>query len=265
MVRFLMHAERASRRTSPRRSRSRRKPNAQLGLGLGRRLRKDGKPDRRGGPREGAGRKPTGDRAGVSHRTRPALASRFPVHVTLKLVRGLLGRNGLRKRRYGRLISRAFFMGCSRFGFRIIEFSIQGTHLHLICEAKDAQALTLGIQGLSIRIAKGLNRALERKGTVFADRYHARILRTPLEVRRALLYVLNNHLRHQIDRRRLRSPLTGVRSADRYSSGPVFSGWKVKPLNAVPQTDMVAEPRTWLLRVGWRRHGLLRLDELPGP
>ena len=24
-------------------------------------------------------------------------------------------------------------------------------------------------------------------------------------------------------------------------------------------------PRTWLLRVGWRRHGLIRADEVPGP
>lgn len=41
-----------------------------------------------GGKRRGAGRKPKGERALVSHAPRAELAERFPVHVTLKLVTG---------------------------------------------------------------------------------------------------------------------------------------------------------------------------------
>ena len=41
-----------------------------------------------GGKRRGAGRKPKGDRAGVSHAKRPKLAPRFPVLVTLRLREG---------------------------------------------------------------------------------------------------------------------------------------------------------------------------------
>ena len=47
---------------------------------------------RHGGRRPGAGRKPKGQRAGVSHRTRSTLASRFPVHVTTRLFAGLPNR-----------------------------------------------------------------------------------------------------------------------------------------------------------------------------
>ncbi|MFL5310309.1 MAG: hypothetical protein ACJ79H_07660 [Myxococcales bacterium] len=64
--------------------------------------------------------------------------------------------------------------------------------LHLIAEARDAMALARGIQGLSIRIAKAVNRVLGPRGPVFADRYHAHALRTPTETANAIAYVLGN-------------------------------------------------------------------------
>jgi hypothetical protein len=39
-----------------------------------------------GGKRQGAGRKPKGPKAGGSHNRRPALAARFPVHVTVRML-----------------------------------------------------------------------------------------------------------------------------------------------------------------------------------
>ena len=47
---------------------------------------------------------------------------------------------------------------------RIIEFSVQGNHLHLIVEAENSDALSRGMQGLAIRIAKALNSLMERAG-----------------------------------------------------------------------------------------------------
>jgi REP-associated tyrosine transposase len=147
-----------------------------------------------GGRREGAGRKPKGDRALVTHAARPALAARFPVHVTLRVLPHVWN---LRSRRSFRVLGRALSRGGDRFGMRICEFSIQGNHLHLIAEAGDARALSRGMQGLSIRIAKGLNRLMKRPGKVLADRFHQRILRTPTEVRRVVHYVRNNRLIHR--------------------------------------------------------------------
>ena len=108
-----------------------------------------------GGKRTGAGRKPNGKRAGVSHGLRAPLAARFPVHVTVRLKKGL---PRLRNKATYRVLRKAFAAGSERFGFRLCEFSIQGNHLHLIAEAKDRRSFSRGMQGLLIRVSKGLNR-----------------------------------------------------------------------------------------------------------
>ncbi|MEW6073566.1 MAG: peptide MFS transporter [Planctomycetota bacterium] len=109
----------------------------------------------------------------------------------------------------------AFAGGKERFGFRLIHYSVLANHLHLIGEAQNRRALSRGMQGLAVRIAKGLNRHWGRRGKVFADRYHDHILRTPREVRSALAYVLRNAARHGV----------GGAGADPYSSGRWFDGW----------------------------------------
>ena len=207
---------------------------------------------RRGGVRKGAGRKPNGDKAGVSHRPRSRLASRFPSHLTVRLREGL---PRLRNRAAHRVLRGCFRAGNERFGFRLIHYSIQGNHLHFIAEAKDRPALARGVQGLLIRIAKALNKLWGRRGGVFADRYHDHVLRTPREVRHALCYVFHNARRHGL-------ALAG--GLDAYCSGWWFDGWKETfTATDVPERP-TAEARTWLLQIGWRRHRLLRLDEVPG-
>ena len=183
------------------------------------------------------------------------MAARFPVHVTVRLKKGL---PRLRNKATYRVLRKAFVAGSERFGFRLCEFSVQGNHLHLIAEAKDRRSFSRGMQGLLIRVSKGLNRLWERRGRVFADRYHDRVLRTPREVRCALAYVLNNARRHGL---RLPWPI------DLYSSGPWFSGWKRGSGIPRPSTERpVSEGRTWLLREGWRRAGGgIPPDEVPGP
>ena len=155
------------------------------------------------------------------------------------------------------VLRRRFLAGCDRFGFRLIEFSIQSNHLHLIAEAGNARSLTRGMQGLAVRIARGLNRLWDRTGKVFADRYHDRILRTPREVRNALRYVLNNGRRHLVHFHRWRP--------DDYSSGAWFDGWKDYTDDGRLGIGPIARARTWLLGKGWRRHGLLPLLEAPRP
>jgi REP element-mobilizing transposase RayT len=135
--------------------------------------------------------------------------------------------------------------------FRVVHFSVQSNHLHLIVEATDSQALSRGMQGLTVRMARALNRALGGRGSVFCDRYHAHELKTPRETRAALLYVLQNWAKH------------GRGGAfDPCSSALWFDGWSVPPATAA-SPPIVATPRTWLVRVAWRRSGLLRPGEKP--
>jgi hypothetical protein len=127
----------------------------------------------------------------------------------------------------------------------------------MLVEAKSREGLSRGVQGLSIRLARAINRACRRTGKVWADRYHARALRTPREVRNALVYVLNNWRKHG---QGAVAPLI-----DWCSSAPWFAGWKDRPSAMLPrgvEVPIVA-PETWLLRVGWLRHGTLAPDERP--
>jgi REP element-mobilizing transposase RayT len=141
--------------------------------------------------------------------------------------------------------------------FRVVHFSMQGDHLHFIVEADGNRALSEGMQGLTVRLAKRLNRMMGRHGKVFADRFHAHVLETPSEVRNALSYVLLNHRSHLA---RIGAP-TPAR-LDRFSSAATFDGWKGAPAPEPPRVTSAAE--TWLLAAGWKRRGLLSPAELPG-
>jgi REP element-mobilizing transposase RayT len=206
-----------------------------------------------GGAREGAGRKPNGPEPQLPHRARPSINPRHPLHATLRVVRGL---PNMRTKRTARVIRVAIMLGAERFGFRLVHYSIQSNHLHLIVEADDKRALSRGLKGFQIRIARGINRLLGRHGRIFADRYHARPLATPREVRNAIAYVLLNQRRHS---QRKRYPRGWI---DPLSSGPVFRVWRRgTALIQGGEWTPTALPSTWLLHQGWRRHGLLVPDE----
>jgi hypothetical protein len=219
-----------------------------------------------GGRRAGAGRPPSKDgRRTVAHRARPFHEHAHPVHVTLKLRMGIAP---LRRKPLAAVVGAAI-RGAStdpgaaakrRRTFRVVHFSIQPDHLHLICEASSKRALGRGLQGLASRLARGLNRKLRRRGRLFKERYHARALTTPLEVRRAIAYVLTNAAKHEDA---IPDPGTQMQDGiDPCSSARWFDGWRRPP--PAPDTPIpVAEPHTWLLRTGWRRHGLLRRSERP--
>ncbi len=208
-----------------------------------------------GGKRARAGRKACAGRAGVPHRVRAKHRAAHPVHVTLR------ARAGLPPFRERVVLAemRGAIAGANRSravgeSFRVVEFSVQNDHVHLIVEASDRSVLIRGVQGLSIRLARAVNRALSARGPVWGDRYHARDLRTPREVRNAIVYVLMNARKHGS------RIATGI---DTFSSAPWFGGFAHR-VAAPAERSPVYVARTWLASVGWRRRGLVRLDERPG-
>jgi REP element-mobilizing transposase RayT len=98
----------------------------------------------------------------------------------------------LRAQSRAKAIESALHEAAERYGVRIVHYSIQGNHLHLLVEAEDQRALSRAMQGLAIRLAKRLNRLAHRSGSVFADRYHAHSLTSRREVANAVRYVLGN-------------------------------------------------------------------------
>jgi REP element-mobilizing transposase RayT len=222
----------------------------QLDLGLR-------EPARWGGRREGAGRK-RGPNPRDPHRARASLETQFPSHVTLKVRRGL---PSLRAARLVRELERSFAAACERGRFRLVQYSLQNDHLHAIVEATSQRDLASGMMSIGSRLARAVNRVFRRRGPVLADRYHLHVLRTPREVRNALAYCLLNARRHLAKMRRRAMPRAVI---DPASSGFWFTGWKTCQTMPRAQSPPVAPPRTWLLRIGWRRHGLLDPSEIPG-
>jgi putative transposase len=194
----------------------------------------------------------------VPHHVRTPIANRFPTHVTVKLRERL---PALRRKEAYAALRAAFAAGCERFGFRLVHYAVLNDHLHFLVEASGRRALSRGVQGLLIRIARTLNRLWQRQGSVFADRYHDHILRSPREVRNALRYVLGNGKKHAAEGRSVTVP----QAIDTYTSAPWFDGFRetivVRGLEAVVRP--VSDAHTWLLTIGWRRHGLLSVTELP--
>ncbi len=182
-----------------------------------------------GGKRAHAGRKPNGLRAGVCHLERPGFSRTLPVHVTVRMAAHVYN---LRSRRAFSAVGRAIGVAAERFGMRIVQFSVQGNHVHLLVEAEATEALSRAMQGFSIRVAKRLNAMMKRRGRVLADRYFARPLRTPKEVRRVVRYVRDNHRKHMAEVGKTLPP----KWVDPYASGGA--------------AITLPTPRTWLLRAG---------------
>ena len=205
----------------------------------------------------------------MPHARRPAHDSRHPVHVTIRRVER--APSFRTQRVYAAIVHE--LAAVAKRGARVLHYSVQHDHLHLIVEAEDGPKLGRDMQLLFSRIAFGVNRVAMRSGRVFRDRHHRHELATPTEVRRALVYVLFNTRKHHS-----RSASTIARSRemlDPCSSAIWFTDWDPR---AGPPPDMLdrerargapsplSEPRTWLARLGWKRAGgALRFDESPVP
>lgn len=290
---------------------------------------------------------PAGQRRNVPHRPRVVHGGRHPVHVTMRAGARL---PSLRAERVRNVILRALRAQAARVGstFRVVHFSIQPDHLHLIVEAAvppsrgdrakaastqvmlpffettatnetspldeplrimehvieseshvcvtahacamvapatergigaptvdvtdgaasrrrsnnsnvgvvySERALRHGIAGLATSLARRLNRLFQRKGKFWGDRHHRRDLDCPTSVRRALVYVLQNHTHHRT---------TLGAALDALSTAGDFDGWSPGTRRPPALWRPPLGAQTWLLRVGWlHAGGHLRPTERP--
>ncbi|MBL8899320.1 MAG: transposase [Planctomycetes bacterium] len=208
-----------------------------------------------GGKRKGAGRKPKNAEPGMPHRQRAKKKRGEPLHITVRLADGL---PSLRRGGAATLVLAALSASSVRHGMRIVHFSIQRDHLHMLVEADDRECVARGMNALLSPLARALNKLWGRRGKVFPERYHDEVISTPTQARNALRYVLQNGKKHGV---------VAQSALDLCSSAPVFDGWMERPsiatIPAAPLVAAVAPAATWLLTTGWRRHGLLGIHELP--
>ena len=204
-----------------------------------------GKPKKRPGPKASAF-------PNVRHRTRAVHKYWNPLHVTMRAQRGL---PSFRAQTLFAAFERAV-RRTRRDDFRVVEFSVQDDHLHLIIEADDSDALARGMKSFSVRANRLFNAAHGRgRGPVWADRYHRRDLTSARQVRNAIIYCLQNYKKHQGVR-------SGMPRIDPCSSARWFTGWTaIRQHDDGPRPSDVA--RTVLLRTAWQKHGLIHPGERP--
>jgi REP element-mobilizing transposase RayT len=243
--------------TSPRPRKRRKSLPVQMTLAEAR------KPDgRHGGWRPGAGR-PRG-RKKLAHVAREEFKKEHPLHVTWRIAEGV---RSLRREAVLEIVRTTLAKHANGDDFRVVEFNVLGNHLHLVVEATGRKALSRGLQGLAVRLARAINTLFARSGKLFKERYHARALTTPLQVRNVLRYVLLNARHHAAER----GETLARYWVDPFSSSPWFDGWKEPIRNDADWLTRLrrrprptATARSWLLTVGWRKRGLLAFDEVPG-
>lgn len=176
-----------------------------------------------------------------------------------------------------RVVRGALAAGKERCGFGLVHFSVQSNHLHLLAEAESRTALSRGVQGICVRIARAVHRQLAVRGRVFSDRYHDRSLRSPRAVQLALRYVLLNARKHQGKHEGRSSGATPAGFVDECSSAPWFEGFarpgalvfgahraRAEWLGMAETPSPVSPARSWLLRVGYQRAGPFDCDDTPG-
>ncbi|MEQ9502945.1 MAG: transposase [Deltaproteobacteria bacterium] len=179
------------------------------------------------------------------------------MHVTLRVSRAV---GNLRSKRRFQPIKQALRDGAERFACRLVHFSVQKNHLHLLVEPRDRRSLMRAMKGLQVRLARRLNNALKRRGQVFSDRYHAHVLRSPREARHAIAYVLLNARKHAAQG----GHTLPQRWIDPYSSARWFDGFEGSRAPPTQEARIGGPPGVWLLRRGWRDAGPIAIDEVPG-
>jgi REP element-mobilizing transposase RayT len=191
-----------------------------------------------GGARPGAGRKCANGAPGAPRDAREHFTRSQPVHVSARVLDHVWN---LRSERAFVVVRAALERIRRRPDFAVVHFAVEGNHLHLLVEADGPTALANGMRELCIRVARGMNRLMSRRGPVFRDRYHAHVLRTPAEVRNAVRYVLGNHASHA--RRRGEPVANGF--VDPYSSA-ILRGPRLGQL-ALWADRATRDSRSWLL------------------
>jgi REP element-mobilizing transposase RayT len=203
-----------------------------------------------GGKRKGAGRPNLSGT--VNHMSREKVDFKKPLHITLKL-------NGRIKKtlRGPMMLSRLkeCLKKAKAIGLRVIHFSVQMNHIHILAECRDNEVLDRGMKSLGCSLGKAIRKSCGENGPVFNGRFHLHVLKSPREMKNGLGYVLLNHSKHD----------GLIPYSDRFSSAAYFNEWKellgrnIGPLlmdrrrREAILPPYLSPPKSWLAREGWRK------------
>jgi REP element-mobilizing transposase RayT len=131
----------------------------------------------------------------IYHRSRPEIPRARPVHVTIKSNKNIIP--NLRSKVFYKEI-RQGMKRARILGIRIIHFSVQRDHVHMLIEAENKKQLGESMRALSISLSKRFSFTLKKKVKALKNRYHLHILKSLQEIKNATNYILHNGQKHGI-------------------------------------------------------------------
>jgi REP element-mobilizing transposase RayT len=141
---------------------------------------------------KGAGRKAIHDK-GIRHIEREVIKKDTVLHLTLKIEKN---KANLKNKSILKALQQSI-KKARLLGLKVIQYTLEYDHVHLLVESSDKISLGKGMQSLGISFSKKINKIKKQNGKVFKTRYHFRKLSTPREIKNVLNYILGNGVKHK--------------------------------------------------------------------
>jgi REP element-mobilizing transposase RayT len=159
---------------------------------------------------KGAGRPAIND-PGIRHRERPILTKPTSLHLTVKILRA---KAKLKNKIILSILKRSI-MNARKKGLRVIHYSLEYDHIHLLIEADDNFILGKGMQAFGVTFSKALNRMRKMRGAVYKHRYHFRKIIGARQLKNVLNYLFTNGLKHNTAKSIL-NPFNSIRAEKKF-------------------------------------------------
>ncbi len=141
--------------------------------------------------RKGAGRPALHD-PGIRHTNRPHIKKPASLHLTIKVKKK---KAEIKNKSVLKILKRAI-LNARKQGLRVIHFSLEYDHVHLLIEADNNLILGKGMQAFGVTLSKAINRLKKLKGGVYKHRYHFRQISSTRELKIVMNYIFTNGLKH---------------------------------------------------------------------
>ncbi|MGZ3788931.1 MAG: transposase [Bacteriovorax sp.] len=159
---------------------------------------------------KGAGRPAIVDK-GIRHTRRPFLKKPSSLHLTVKIKKN---KADLKNKSVLGILKRAI-LNARRQGLKVIHYSLEYDHVHLLIEAENNHILGKGMQAFGVTLSKAINRMRRLKGGVYKHRYHFRQISGTRELKNVMKYIFTNGLKHKTAKG-IVNPYNSLRAEKKY-------------------------------------------------
>ncbi|MGZ3787001.1 MAG: transposase [Bacteriovorax sp.] len=148
---------------------------------------------------------------GIRHTSRPFLKKPSSLHLTVKIKKN---KAEMKNKSVFSLLKRAI-LNARRQGLKVIHYSLEYDHVHLLIEAENNHILGKGMQAFGGTFSKAINRMRKLKGGVYKHRYHFRKISSARELKNVMNYIFTNGLKHKTAKN-IVNPYNSIRAEKKY-------------------------------------------------